>query len=369
MNNSTNFTVGFIGLGLIGGSIAKNVRRVYPNYHIIGFDTDETTMKTALEEGTLSVAAPAVDGTFAACDYLFLCAPVSYNVAYLKILKPILKEECILTDVGSVKGPIHEAVKELGMESVFIGGHPMVGSEKAGFSYGSDRLIENAYYFITPTDTVPEAKVTEFSQFIEELGALTVIIHPDRHDSITASISHVPHIIAAELVHLVRRMDDEGGMLKQLAAGGFKDITRIASSSPTVWEQISLENVDNIRSLLIEAIGDLQNIVDALGSKNGQFINDYFKDAGEYRDSVPDGATGLLQKSYELFVDIPDEPGTIAGTTTYLALNNISIKNLGIIHNREYEEGVFKIVLYDEESAKKAYKVLRDRNYNVHIRH
>ena len=369
MNTTTSFTIGFIGLGLIGGSIAKNIRRVYPNYQIIGFDTDEETLMTALTEGTLDHAASSVDSAFAPCDYVFLCAPVSYNIAYLKTLKGILKDNCILTDVGSVKGPIHEAVKSLGMESVFIGGHPMVGSEKAGFSYGSDRLIENAYYFITPTESVSQEKVNEFSQFIEELGALTVIISPDRHDSITASISHVPHIIAAELVHLVRRMDDDNGMLKQLAAGGFKDITRIASSSPTVWEQISMENVDNIRNLLIQAIGDLQNIVDALEKKNGQYINEYFKDAGEYRDSVPDGATGLLQKSYELFVDIPDEPGTIAGTTTYLALNNISIKNLGIIHNREFEEGVFKIVLYDEESAKKAYKVLRDRNYNVHIRH
>lgn len=369
MKRRDNFTIGFIGLGLIGGSIAKNIRRIYPNYQIIGYDIDAQTVTNALFEGTLTTAAEKVDDTFGSCDYIFLCAPVKHNLEYLKILKPILKEGCILTDVGSVKSPIHQAIHDLHMDDIFIGGHPMVGSEKAGFSHGSDRLIENAYYFITPTDTVPEQEVTDFSQFIEELGALTIITTPDRHDSITASISHVPHIIAAELVHLVKNMDDENGMLKELAAGGFKDITRIASSSPTVWEQISLENVDNIRNLLMRAIDDLQGIVDALGEKNGRLIHDYFKEAGEYRDSVPDNATGLMQKSYEIFVDIPDEPGTLAGTTTYLALNNISIKNVGIIHNREFEEGVFKIVLYDEESAKKAYKVLTDRNYDVHIRH
>lgn len=368
MERKENFTVGFIGLGLIGGSIAKNVRRVYPNYHIIGYDTDSATVLAAKEEGTITIAARSVDETFSQCDYIFLCAPVNYNLEYLKILRPLLKEGCILTDVGSVKGSIHRAIQDLHMDSIFIGGHPMVGSEKAGFSHGSDRLIENAYYFITPTDTVPEQAVTDFSQFIEELGALTIIIKPERHDSITASISHVPHIIAAELVHLVKNMDDENGMLKELAAGGFKDITRIASSSPTVWEQISLENVDNIRGLLIQAISDLQQIVDELGKRNGDFINQYFKEAGDYRASVPDNAKGLMQKSYEIFVDIPDEPGTLAGTTTYLALNNISIKNVGIIHNREFEEGVFKIVLYDEESAKKACQVLRDRNYEVHIR-
>ncbi|MDO4554640.1 MAG: prephenate dehydrogenase [Lachnospiraceae bacterium] len=369
MEIKDNFTVGFIGLGLIGGSIAKAIRRVYPNYRIIGYDTDQEALESALTEHILDEKAYLEDGAFSSCNYIFLCAPVSYNLEYLKDLKPILKPGCILTDVGSVKGPIHKAVRELAMEEVFIGGHPMVGSEKAGYSHCTDRLIENAYYFITPTKKMAEEKVTEFSQFIEELGAMTILLDPDRHDSITASISHVPHIVAAELVHLVKNMDDSSGMLKQLAAGGFKDITRIASSSPTVWEQISMENVDNIRSLLISMITDLQKIVDALGKKDGHFVYDYFKEAGEYRALVPDNAVGLMQKTYELFVDIPDEPGTLAATTTFLALHNISIKNVGIIHNREYEEGVFKIVLYDDESAKKAYKILKDRNYDVHIRH
>jgi prephenate dehydrogenase len=112
----------------------------------------------------------------------------------------------------------------------------------------------------------------------------------------------------------------------------------------------------------------MQNIVDALERKDRSYLHDYFKEAGEYRASVPDHAVGLMQKSYELFVDIPDEPGTIAATTTLLSLHNISVKNLGIIHNREYEEGVFKIVLYDEDSVQKAYKILQDRNYTVHIR-
>lgn len=369
MKINDNFTIGFIGLGLIGGSIAKAIRRVYPNYQIIGYDKDPDTLKNSQKDGTLTLAVQEVDQHFSSCDYIFLCAPVSYNLEYLKILKPILKEGCILTDVGSVKGPIHKAVAEEGLESVFIGGHPMVGSEKAGYSHCSDRLIENAYYFLTPTNQVSEKKITDFSQFIEELGAMTILLDPNRHDYITASISHVPHIVAAELVHLVRKADDSSGMLKQLAAGGFKDITRIASSSPTVWEQISMENASNIKGLLLQAIEDLQKVADALDRRDVTYIHQYFKDAGDYRDSVPDQAVGLMQKTYELFVDIPDEPGTLAATTTFLALHNISIKNVGIIHNREYEEGVFKIVLYDDDSAKKAYHILKDRNYNVHIRH
>lgn len=363
-----SFTIGFIGLGLIGGSIAKTIRRVYPNYKLIGFDINKETLKIAYNEGILHKIVEEVGEEFSACNYIFLCAPVAYNLEYLKILKPYLSDTCILTDVGSVKGPIHHAVKDYNMEEYFIGGHPMVGSEKAGYSACTDRLIENAYYFITPSDKIKEQKVTEFIQFIEELGAMTILLKPEKHDEFTAAISHVPHIVAAELVRLVKDTDTEDGILKQLAAGGFKDITRIASSSPTVWEQICFSNCENIKKLLRRMIANMQDILLALEANKHGSIYDLFKESSAYRNSVPDNAVGLMQKTYEIFVDIPDEPGTLASTTTSLALHNINIKNIGIIHNREYEEGVLKIVLYDGESAQRAYEVLTKRNYIVHIR-
>ena len=363
-----NFTIGFVGLGLIGGSIAKTIKRVFPNYKLVGFDEDSETLREALTERTIDVVADDCGKDFADCSYIFLCAPVQHNIKYLQILKGVVGPDCILTDVGSVKGEIHSEVEKLEMEEYFIGGHPMVGSEKAGFSFSSDRLIENAYYFITPTKKVSEEKVREFTGCIEELGALTVLLDYEQHDAFTAAISHVPHIIASELVHLVKDMDTDRGILKQLAAGGFKDITRIASSSPIVWEQISLSNRENIKKLLCQAKDSLNRVIQALDTEDHDYLNTYFKEAGEYRDSVPDSAVGLMEKSYEIFVDIPDEPGTLSTTTTLLALNNISIKNIGIIHNREFEEGVLKIMLYDDESARKAKEILRDKNYVVYER-
>ena len=308
----SNFTIGFIGLGLIGGSIAKGIRRVFPNYTLIGMDENPDTIKSALEDGIIDSIATDCKTDFAECNYVFLCAPVQYNVMYLKDLKGSIHENCILTDVGSVKEEIHLK--------------------------------------------------------IEELGALTIILDYKQHDAYTAAISHVPHIMAAELVHIVSNMDTDDGILKQLAAGGFKDITRIASSSPVVWEQISLSNKKNIKELLQKAQNHLGYVIAALDMGDREYLNNYFKQAGEYRDSVPDSAVGLIQKSYEIFIDIPDEPGTIATTTTLLALNHVSIKNIGIIHNREFEEGVLKIMLYDDESAKKATKILRDKNYTVYER-
>ncbi|MCI5622666.1 prephenate dehydrogenase/arogenate dehydrogenase family protein [Anaerostipes sp.] len=368
MKTDNNFTIGFIGLGLIGGSIAKGIKRVFPNYKIIGFDEDKETLKEALKDGIVDQISNGNENDFKDCNYVFLCAPVQYNIMYLQGLKNAISSNCIITDVGSVKGEIHKKVEELQMEECFIGGHPMVGSEKAGFSFSSDRLVENAYYFITPTKKVNEEKVKEFTSFIEELGALTILLDYNQHDAFTAAISHVPHIIAAELVHLVKNMDTDNGILKQLAAGGFKDITRIASSSPVVWEQISLSNKKNIKMLLLQAKDHLEEIIEALDEENNDYLNTYFKEAGEYRDSVPDSAVGLMEKSYEIFVDIPDEPGTLSTTTTLLALNNISIKNIGIIHNREFEEGVLKIMLYDDKSAKRAKEILRDKNYIVYER-
>ena len=364
--NANHMTIGFIGLGLIGGSIAKTIRRIHPDSIIYGFDTDIDSLKMAKEDGTLTQYFETLDSTFSSCDIIFLCAPVSNNIEYLKELKGIISESCLLTDVGSVKEPIQSAIKELGMESNFIGGHPMVGSEKSGYAHANDHLLENAYYFLTPSERTLFQLTTKFSSFIQGLGALAVSLKPEEHDFITAAISHVPHIVAAELVHLVRRADRN--MLKQLAAGGFKDITRIASSSPVMWEQICENNSSNIKTLLTSMIHDLQEVIDQLDKENGAYVNEYFKEAGDYRNSVPDHSIGLFDKVHKLYVHIPDQPGTIATVASLLAFNNISLKNIGIIYNREFEEGVLEIVLYDEESCQKGAQVLEERNYMVHIR-
>ena len=144
--------------------------------------------------------------------------------------------------MGSVKTSIHEEVITLGMEENFIGGHPMAGSEKSGFASSRAHLIENAYYILTPSEKVSEDKIERYRKFIESLKAIPVILDYREHDSITGTISHLPHIIAATLVNYVKDHDTADELMKALAAGGFKDITRIASSSPVMWQQICLKN-------------------------------------------------------------------------------------------------------------------------------
>lgn len=361
-----NRKIGFIGLGLIGGSIAKAVRRYFPDYEILAFDKNRETLALAVQEGTIHTACSSIDDNFRGCDYIFLCAPVSYNTAYLSQLKNMIDQDCILTDVGSVKTSIHEEVIALGMEENFIGGHPMAGSEKSGFVNSKAHLIENAYYILTPSAKVSDEKVEKYKNFVEALKALPVILDYREHDRITGTISHLPHIIASVLVNFVHDTDTEDELMKALAAGGFKDITRIASSSPVMWQQICLKNRDNISRILgnyIDALGRAKSLIDS-GSEEGLYT--MFEESKDYRDSMPNSSAGPIKKQFALYCDIIDEAGGIATIATILASSGISIKNIGIIHNREFEEGVLRIEFYDESSSVKAAALLRKYRYIVY---
>lgn len=360
--------IGFIGLGLIGGSIAKAIRHYYPNYEIVAFDKNKETLALATQESVINVACTAIDDNFRNCDYIFLCAPVSYNTAYLKQVKHYLHKDCILTDVGSVKTSIHEEVIALDMEENFIGGHPMAGSEKSGFVNSKPVIIENAYYILTPSSKVSKEKVKAYESFVESLKALPVVLGYEEHDYITGAISHLPHIIAATLVNFVKEHDGKEELMKHLAAGGFKDITRIASSSPTMWQHICLKNKKNIVNILEEYIALLEDTKCRVQEEAEQDIYLFFETSKNYRNSIPGGSSGPIKRMYAVYCDIIDEAGGIAAIATILAANNINLKNIGIVHNREFEEGVLRIEFYDESSSRKAAELLQKYRYIVYER-
>ena len=360
--------IGFVGLGLIGGSIAKAIRYFYPDIKIVATSGRKETLDLALSENIIDEGCYEVGETFSKCDYIFLCAPVSFNAKYLADLKPIIKTDCIITDVGSTKTDIHTRVSELDMESNFIGGHPMAGSEKTGLDNSKRHLIENAYYVVTPTSKVSTEAVEEYVEFIGSLKALPLVLDYKQHDYITAAISHLPHLIAAGLVNLVKHNDSEEQYMKKVAAGGFKDITRIASSSPIMWEQICVTNHENISELLGKYIESMQEIKDSLDSVRGQDIYDLFEESRDYRNSITDVSHGPIKKAYALYVDLVDETGGIATVATILACNQINLKNIGIVNNREFEEAVLKIEFYEEEPCKKAAALLRKHRYTVYER-
>ena len=358
-------TIGFIGLGLIGGSIAKTIRKFHPDYHILAYAKHKETLAAALNCNAIDAVLEEKDERYRTCDYIFLCAPVEYNIEYLKYLKDVISDDCIITDAGSVKGPIHKAVEELGMEHCFIGGHPMAGSEQSGFEHSSDHLLENAYYILTPGGEVPLEKLTEFSELIDSLGSIPMVLTAEEHDFITAGVSHLPNIIASSLVNMVNTLDNEAEYMKTIAAGGFRDITRIASSSPVMWEQICVENHKNISTVLDEYIRMLIQIRCSIDNQEAENLYDMFARSKDYRDSIDATSSGLINKTYVLYIDIVDEAGGIATIATILAMEDISIKNIGIIHNREFGQGVLKIEFYEEGAMQKGSALLTKRNYIV----
>ena len=360
--------IGFIGLGLIGGSIAKKIKTNHPDCEIIATARRQDTITEAYEIGLISNKELLPLSAFADCDLIFLCAPVEKNLDYLRELKDIISAHCIITDVGSTKTQIHKEVIELDLEKQFIGGHPMTGSEKTGISNANEYLLENAYYIITPTSENTQEQIDDFYALVKELGSIPLILDYEAHDYATASISHLPHMIAYTLVNLVKDMDDEKETMKTIAAGGFKDITRIASSSPVMWESICMTNQAPLIDLMDKYIVSLQALRNDIETASSQNLLDKFQSAKDYRDSITVRNVKSYNQVHELFLDLADEAGGIAIIASILAFKGISIKNIGIVHNREFEEGVLHIEFYDEESVELAAELLIEKNYVVHRR-
>ena len=359
-------TVGLIGLGLIGGSLARSIRAHYPDTQICAYDTDLNNLTQALAQGVINTACTEADAAFASCSLVILCAPVQANESYLPALKNICSPDCLISDVGSVKSGIHKAVKALGLERQFIGGHPMAGSEKSGYASSSDHLLENAYYILTACEETPGERLAAFSSYVQSLGAIPLLCSCAEHDHIVAAVSHLPHLIAASLVDLVRAQDSPDEKMKMIAAGGFEDITRLASSSPVMWEQICMLNEQPIEEMLDAYIQSLCRIKSQLCSHSSGAIRQLFETSRDYRDSLPSSASGPLARVYAIYCDIIDEAGGIAIIATILASKNISIKNIGIIHNRSFEEGVLRIEFYEEDACRLAASLLKKYRYTVY---
>ncbi|MBP3618571.1 MAG: prephenate dehydrogenase/arogenate dehydrogenase family protein [Lachnospiraceae bacterium] len=357
---------GFIGLGLIGGSIAHALRETTSSCKILAYSRKSVLsedLRSALDANVLDDVVFSLD-KLSDCDYIFLCAPVDCNIAYLTELAKIISNKTILTDVGSVKSGIHTAAETAGLSAQFIGGHPMTGSERTGFANSNALLMENAYYAITLTEDCPKERVERFLDLVKQMKSIPVVLSPEEHDDAVAAISHVPHLIAAQLVNLVRTSEDADTM-RLLAAGGFKDITRIASSSPSLWESILSANTDFVLPTLRRYISLLTEAEQALSSENKAEIRSLFSEAGEFRSSLQE-RKGVLPESFVLHADLRDEAGAIATFATLLAVHGISLKNIGIVHNRTYEQGALRIEFYDRDALERAYTLLNDNLFTVY---
>jgi prephenate dehydrogenase len=360
--------IGVIGLGIIGGSIVKAVNKKGLAECVVAYNRNAEVTEKALAEGTIQEAAYEINDSFRDCEIIFICVPVDIVPSCVKKLSGLVNDECILTDVGSTKINVLNAIREMPLSCTFIGGHPMTGSESAGYNAARHTLFENAYYILTPFSDTNKTHLNRLIEFIAALGGLPVIMEPSVHDYVTAAISHVPHVLASAIVNMIKQLDGDDKSMHTLAAGGFKDLTRIASSSPVIWESICLANSDNILKILSKFEEDIGLFKEILQNKDARALRDFFGSAKEYRDSFSERKLGSLIKTYDIVVDVEDQPGVIAAIAGELSSYGISIKNIGIINSRELEGGVLEICFYDRKSQQDSYRILQSLGYTVSIK-
>jgi prephenate dehydrogenase len=357
--------VTIIGLGLIGGSLARALRERSPVNEIIAVDSDPTALELALEQGIISKGLAAPDSSVYSSDIIFICTPVKQALTYLDQLAPRTGRGTIITDVCSTKCEIMEYAESLTGLPCFIGGHPMAGTERSGFRNSFAHLFENAYYILTPSPRASQESVKLLSSVVESIGAIPLVMTAEEHDLAAGSISHIPHVLAAALVNLVRQADKGSGRMRALAAGGFRDITRIASSNPELWKGIVLSNKKRVLTLLEQLDKILDDFAGYLENGSADEIYDFFSEAGRFRDSVSDRGQGLLPAIYRLVVDVEDKPGIIGEIATILGRNNINIKNINVANSREFEQGCLIITFSDTESVNIAFDLLIQTGYKV----
>lgn len=349
-----------IGLGLIGGSLALCVKAQHRDCKIIGFDIYEEQGKLAKMLGVVDELTDSIEASAKEADLILIATPVQETERILDLLAGIpLKGNVIVSDTGSTKSSIVKRADKLIDKGItFIGGHPMAGSHKSGVAAARALLFENAFYLLTPPNKVSVEKVNVLKEWLKGTNAKFITISPEEHDYLTGVISHFPHVIAASLVHQAEKTSQEQKLVTRLAAGGFRDITRIASSSPAMWRDILLHNKEVMLQLLNEWQQEMKEVTSMIQDGDSEKIYHFFSQAKHFRDELPQKEKGAIPSFYDLFVEVPDYPGVISEVTGYLAKEEISITNIQIRETREDIIGVLVISFQTEDDRTRAIKCL-----------
>lgn len=351
-----NGQVFVIGLGLIGGSIALSIKHTHLEAKCSGYDVNKEQLKLGKMLGVIDESVSTIREGAEKADLIIIATPVNETKRIVEELAYMdLKRDVIITDAGSTKKEIISSANDLKQKGfTFIGGHPMAGSHKSGVSAARRLLFENAFYLLTPEPHITEEKIDRLKEWLTSTKAKFITVTPHEHDYLTGVISHFPHIIAASLVRRAEESSQTQKLIPRLAAGGFRDITRIASSSPAMWRDILLQNNEVLLDLLEDWKKEMNYVYEMLTTADNKEIFQYFQSAKTFRDEMPQKQKGAIPAFYDLFVDVPDYPGVISEITGYLAKEEISITNISIRETREEITGVLVISFQTEEDRDRA---------------
>ncbi|MEF3301786.1 prephenate dehydrogenase [Paenibacillus sp. GYB003] len=360
--------VAIIGVGLMGGSLALCFKGK-PGIRVAGFDINPLELEKALKRGVIDDACASLEDAAQDADFVFLCVPVGYLRHYVdRLLQLPLKTGCIVSDVGSTKASIAEYAAARVKPGVhFIGGHPMAGSERSGVEVAASHLYENAFYVLTPDDSTPQEAYDKLVELLRYTKAQIVRVDAKHHDEIVGAISHLPHVIAVALVNQIARYNERDGLYESLAAGGFRDITRIASGHPDMWRDILLNNRHVLLPLLRDWSAEMDKFAKLLEAGDGEGIYKEFEQAGAFRSKLPERRKGVITALYDVYVDVPDHPGIIGQIASLLGDHRINLSNIQIIESRADVPGVLRLSFRNENDMDAAIELLGRHRYEVKL--
>jgi prephenate dehydrogenase len=359
-----------IGTGLIGGSVGMALRRL--GWLVSGVDKDPAKAQRALELGAIDrvgddpaaaatfIAVPA--GAVAEVAKVVLAHQDEHYATAPSALAPSGPKTQVVTDVASVKEGI---VTSIGHPR-FVGGHPMAGSEQEGVDGAAPDLFLGATWVLTPGQYTSGEAYSEVQALVRQFGANPVALEPRRHDELVALVSHTPHLTAAALMNLAADAAASDSILLRLAAGGFRDMTRVAAGDPGMWPDVVAENQDAILSALDRLSASLDQLRTVVAARDRGQLLELLQRARHARINLPTGAPALSQAS-ELRLPVPDRPGVIAEVSTLLGGLGVNIFDVEIAHSAEGDRGVL-VLIVDASAEDVARKALAQRGYRASAR-
>ena len=351
--------IAIVGVGLIGGSLAMAWQERLPHLTIIGYDRPEI-LGNAVARGVIDKSACSLREAVECADVVVFATPIASITSLVQEAAKWLKPGTIVTDVGSVKGPIIESARQhFSLDQVFIGGHPMAGAEQGGLANADAFLFENATYVLCPGPHENTAAYQSIAQLVEATGARVLTMQAAHHDRVAACISHVPQLLATALMGLAAEKSQTDPAILRLAAGGFRDMTRIAYSPYSLWEPILSANRADVLATLKELIAILASMTDAVGRDEVVTLAPLFDQARSVRETIPKDFKGFVDPLADVYVYAEDQPGVLAHITGALFENNISIKDIELLKVREGTGGAFRLSFTDDQTADAAVATLK----------
>lgn len=361
--------VAIVGVGLIGGSLGMAWRRARSVARVTGIDPSEAALERAreleaIDDGTTDLAAGLSEATV-----VVLASPPGAMERLAPALARAVAPGTVVTDVGSTKQRV-VALMEAALPSgtPFVGGHPMAGSDRSGVEAADPFLFQNAVYVLTPTPATDPEALARVRRLVELTGALPLEMDPGQHDLVVAAISHLPLVVAVALIHAVLDLEPEHPEVLRLAAGGFRDTTRVASSPASLWQDILASNAGPVRAVLRKFRTHLERLDRALELRDAGALARALERAGQGRARIPTVSKGLLPASFDAVVVAEDRPGEIGRLATALGAAGVNIRDLEILRVREGEGGTVRLAFASREAQARALAVLREAGFKAHRR-